>query len=222
MTNHYPSYLSSDLGVPWNILTFLYVDSQQDYSWHKNCAENVTAQVRDIEQMDTGSNYDPKYVNFLAERIVCAQRETDRGSSTGEKAAESYTSMYQYLKGELWSDVQDEHKLSDDETFLEYLLHLAESYTNMGYKPVGDALITLAERTRAKWGYQYEDRFSSEAQKDPIVNSINENIQLVSKYNRKAKTVGFFRPQFSRRNLRTVGISVAVLITSVMIYKRLS
>jgi len=203
--------------VPYLLATY----ENQPSQWYTNCAGNLTDALRQIDLMNLGSKFEMKYVTFVSEKITCAMREIDRQKSA-EKSNKIYTDIFQ-----LFANSFDDAKkqfislVDNDLVFFYYLQILANVVQKQGYTEIADVLRKLLERTRIMWGYPYDIAFSFDATKsNAIIRPLNQNLTLISKYNRQAKKVSFLRPQISRKNVIRIGIASSVLLLSMIVYRR--
>jgi hypothetical protein len=190
--------------------------------WDTNCADTASQNVYRIEYQDCGTEYDPSDMEILSERIVCAMRSIDQDNGI-EKDFDNYQSLYEMFILE-WDEYQKNNSNIDVEVlFLQYVKIVADAISNTDalYYPVTNAMRRNLEVIRAEWGYPYDASFSYEATKSGAVEkSVAQGISLVAKYNRKARAVSFYRPQFSRKNIRRGTIALAILGVTIFIATR--
>lgn len=216
--------MKSDFGYVMSPFITASVLSEYNSSsqWDHNCDSTASQNVYRIEYQDCGSEYDPSDMEILAERIVCAMRSIDKDNNI-EKDDDNYQSLYEMFILE-WDEYQQRNSSIDVEVlFLEYVKVVANalSSTKAIYNPIANAMLRNLEVIRAEWGYPYDPNFSYEATKTrEVQTSVAQGVSLVAKYNRKARTVGLYRPQFSSKNIRRGTIALIILGATIFIATR--
>jgi hypothetical protein len=202
---------------------------QSDAQWDWNCAENLSDALHRIEFMDTGTVFKEKYVRFLCERIACAVKWIDREndpfyepntSSPHLRNEGYYDDLYQSLKDN-YIYATEVYKKSDAQVFLSYFDLIAENYNVYGYEDLYQSLKKMLQVSRVRWNIPYDvNETINRLKAQDIERKLNQSLSLIAKYNRKSKGVMFLRPQISRKNLITIGVSVTLLVASVAIYRK--
>ena len=212
--------MSSNLGFLLSALILREYNLEPSF-WDANCEPTASQNVYKIEYQDFGNKYSPSDVGIQSERIVCAMRSIDAENGT-LKDGENYKSLYQMFVEE-WDNYQKTNPTINKEAlFLEYAKSVANaiSSTQPLYNPIANALRRNIEVVRAEWGFPYDPSFSYEATRtDRLQSNVAQGVSLVSKYNRKARSVAFLRPQISKRNLTRIGISIGIVGLTLLILK---